>query len=189
MSLKFLSKKSFHTKTIHNVERTWQAEQNAEAEKKKVEEVRKRLEQDRHNEELLRLQAEASGLSTSTKARIEWLYTDPVSEANRLNQDCCSADSMPGAAEARALTAREKVIEEVRDAMASFAQSGKDSDGIRFQLSGLTAPAAGVSPCPSPLRKSTKSLDSARASAAEPGHSVQPVSSGAGTVSSAATNC
>ena len=96
MSLRFLSKKSFHTKTIHNVERTWQAELNAQAEKKKMEEVRKRLQHDRHNEELLRLQAEASGLPTAAKARIEWLYTDPASEANRLDQDGCSADSIPG---------------------------------------------------------------------------------------------
>ena len=39
MSLKFLAKKSWHTTNLDNVERVWIAEQKAEKEKKKVNEI------------------------------------------------------------------------------------------------------------------------------------------------------
>ena len=47
-------KKSWHPQTLRNVERVWKAEQKAEAESKKIEQLRKELEEERAREEMQR---------------------------------------------------------------------------------------------------------------------------------------
>lgn len=47
-------KKSWHPQTLRNVEKVWKAEQKAEAESKKIEQLRKELEEERAREEMQR---------------------------------------------------------------------------------------------------------------------------------------
>lgn len=47
-------KKSWHPQTLRNVEKVWKAEQKAEAETKKIEQLRRELEEERAREEMQR---------------------------------------------------------------------------------------------------------------------------------------
>lgn len=47
-------KKSWHPQTLRNVEKVWKAEQKAEAEAKKIEQLRRELEEERAREEMQR---------------------------------------------------------------------------------------------------------------------------------------
>ena len=47
-------KKSWHPQTLRNVEKVWKAEQKAEAESKKIEQLRKELEEERAREDMQR---------------------------------------------------------------------------------------------------------------------------------------
>jgi hypothetical protein len=61
MSLSFLSKKSWHTTNLKNVEAVWAAEEKQKAEDKKMETWRKAVEEERQIAELQSLQQEATG--------------------------------------------------------------------------------------------------------------------------------
>eukprot|EP00871_Galdieria_phlegrea_P000654 jgi/Galph1/158/GphlegSOOS_G4998.1 len=76
-ALQFLNKKSWHTATLKNNEKVWLAEQKAEEEKKRIDELRKQLEDERHFQELRRLQVQSGQLDPSAlkqEERVEWLY-------------------------------------------------------------------------------------------------------------------
>ena len=60
MSLAFLSKKSWHTTNIVNVEKVWAAEEKQKVEDKKLEEWKKQREEERQIMELHTLQQEMS---------------------------------------------------------------------------------------------------------------------------------
>ncbi|GAA6012963.1 hypothetical protein JCM11491_000922 [Sporobolomyces phaffii] len=77
-------KKSWHTGTFQNQERVWKKEQEALAERKKVQQLQKELEQERAVQELQRLQAEAGG--GKREERVEWLYAAPA-EGNGPNAE------------------------------------------------------------------------------------------------------
>ena len=47
-------KKSWHPQTLHNIEKVWKAEQKAEAEAKKIEQLRRELDEERQREEMQR---------------------------------------------------------------------------------------------------------------------------------------
>lgn len=47
-------KKSWHPQTIHNIEKVWKAEQKAEAEAKKIEQLQRELHEERQREEMQR---------------------------------------------------------------------------------------------------------------------------------------
>ena len=49
-------KKSWHTQTFHNLKRVWDAEQVSQEEKKKAEQLRKELAEERQMEEMRRMQ-------------------------------------------------------------------------------------------------------------------------------------
>ncbi len=68
MSLAFLSKKSFHTSTIKNVEKVWIAEQKAAEEKKRMNELQKQLTEERQVMELKQLQKDAGMLMDNMRA-------------------------------------------------------------------------------------------------------------------------
>lgn len=71
--LAFLNKKGWHVGTIRNQEKVWKAEQDALAEKKKIEERRKEIEEERRIQELQ--QVKDSALPGHKKqARLEWMY-------------------------------------------------------------------------------------------------------------------
>ena len=65
-------KKSWHPNTFHNREKVWKAEQAAEEEQKKLEELRKELADERATQDLKQLQ-EAAGLSKRSD-RLDWMY-------------------------------------------------------------------------------------------------------------------
>eukprot|EP00644_Phytophthora_capsici_P014898 jgi/Phyca11/536854/estExt2_fgenesh1_pg.C_PHYCAscaffold_650032 len=76
MSLAFLSKKSWHTANLRNVEKVWIAEQKHAAEEKKVAELRKNIEEERQLQELRQLQA-ARGDKSAAVERVDWMYEGP----------------------------------------------------------------------------------------------------------------
>ncbi|GAA5962188.1 hypothetical protein JCM3765_003892 [Sporobolomyces pararoseus] len=78
-------KKSWHTGTFANQERVWKREQEALAERKKVQQLQKELEQERQVQELQRLQSESGGGKTR-EDRVEWLYAAPA-ESNGVNTE------------------------------------------------------------------------------------------------------
>ena len=59
MALKFLNKKGWHTGSLRNIENVWKAEQKHEAEQKKLEELRKQIQEERERNEFRLLQEKA----------------------------------------------------------------------------------------------------------------------------------
>ncbi|KAF2717911.1 hypothetical protein K431DRAFT_306529 [Polychaeton citri CBS 116435] len=70
-------KKSWHPQLKSNQERVWKEEQNALAERKKIEQVRKEREEERQLQELQRMQEEAGGKKRVD--RVDWMYSGPGS--------------------------------------------------------------------------------------------------------------
>jgi len=70
--LKFLNKKGWHTGSLRNIENVWKAEQKHEAEQKKLEELRKQIQEERERSEF-RLLQEQAGL-VPKQERLEFLY-------------------------------------------------------------------------------------------------------------------
>ncbi|KAL9957899.1 hypothetical protein ACROYT_G034854 [Oculina patagonica] len=66
-------KKSWHPQTLRNVERVWKAEQKAEAETKKIEQLRKELEEERAREDMQRHAVE-QGIAKKKGERLDWMY-------------------------------------------------------------------------------------------------------------------
>ena len=59
MALKFLNKKGWHTGSLRNIENVWKAEQKHDAEQKKLEELRKQIQEERERSEFRLLQEQA----------------------------------------------------------------------------------------------------------------------------------
>eukprot|EP01039_Chlorochromonas_danica_P004892 gene4892-5361_t len=77
--LSFLSKKSWHTSNLKNVEKVWLAEQKAEQEEKKLLELQKQLEEERQIQELRQLQAQSQGtVHHSVDSSMDWMYEGPA---------------------------------------------------------------------------------------------------------------
>ncbi|XP_043688201.1 pre-mRNA-splicing factor CWC25 homolog isoform X2 [Telopea speciosissima] len=72
MALKFLNKKGWHTGSLRNIENVWKAEQNRDAEQKKLEELRKQIQEERERSEF-RLLQEQAGL-VPKQERLDFLY-------------------------------------------------------------------------------------------------------------------
>nr|DAD24314.1 TPA_asm: hypothetical protein HUJ06_025778 [Nelumbo nucifera] len=72
MALKFLNKKGWHTGSLRNIENVWKAEQKHEAEQKKLEELRKQIQEERERSEFRVLQEQA-GL-VPKQERLDFLY-------------------------------------------------------------------------------------------------------------------
>lgn len=86
MALKFLNKKGWHTGTLRNVEKVWKAEQEYEAEQKKLEELRRQIKEEKDRSDLPRPHHQTSPF---LKDRLEFLY-DPkfaVRQQNNNNND------------------------------------------------------------------------------------------------------
>ncbi|KAJ7373147.1 RNA-splicing factor [Desmophyllum pertusum] len=66
-------KKSWHPQTLRNVERVWKAEQKAEAETKKIDQLRKELEEERARENMQRHAVE-QGIAKKKGERLDWMY-------------------------------------------------------------------------------------------------------------------
>ncbi|KAJ4959366.1 hypothetical protein NE237_026477 [Protea cynaroides] len=72
MALKFLNKKGWHTGSLRNIENVWKAEQKRDAEDKKLEELRKQIQEERERSEF-RLLQEQAGL-VPKQERLDFLY-------------------------------------------------------------------------------------------------------------------
>ncbi|XP_020081661.1 pre-mRNA-splicing factor CWC25 homolog isoform X2 [Ananas comosus] len=72
MALKFLNKKGWHTGSLRNIENVWKAEQKHEAEQRKLEELRKQIQDERERSEF-RLLQEQAGL-VPKQERLDFLY-------------------------------------------------------------------------------------------------------------------
>ncbi|XP_030546462.1 pre-mRNA-splicing factor CWC25 homolog [Rhodamnia argentea] len=72
MALKFLNKKGWHTGSLRNIENVWKAEQKHDAEQKKLEELRKQIQEERERDEFRVLQEQAGILPR--QERLEFLY-------------------------------------------------------------------------------------------------------------------
>lgn len=59
MALKFLNKKGWHTGSLRNIENVWKAEQKHDAEQKKLDELRKQIQEERERSEFRQLQEQA----------------------------------------------------------------------------------------------------------------------------------
>ncbi|CAM9504672.1 unnamed protein product [Choristocarpus tenellus] len=77
MSLAFLFKKTWHTSTLQNQEKVWIAEQKDAAEKQRIAELTKQVEEERQVRELEEMQA-AGGHAAERKERIDWMYEGPM---------------------------------------------------------------------------------------------------------------
>uniref|UniRef100_A0A7S2ZNW7 CBF1-interacting co-repressor CIR N-terminal domain-containing protein n=1 Tax=Rhodosorus marinus TaxID=101924 RepID=A0A7S2ZNW7_9RHOD len=76
-ALQFLNNKSWSVAKLNNKEKVWIAEQKAAEEKKKVEELKKKLLEERQLEELKRLEVESGKLDPSAlkkDEKIDWMY-------------------------------------------------------------------------------------------------------------------
>lgn len=74
MGLSFLNKKAFHTGSFQNIEKVWIAERHLKDAQRKAREGQKRLKEERHFEEIKRLQVEAGLIPKSHLQRLDWMY-------------------------------------------------------------------------------------------------------------------
>ncbi|XP_042486814.1 pre-mRNA-splicing factor CWC25 homolog isoform X2 [Macadamia integrifolia] len=72
MASKFLNKKGWHTGSLRNIENVWKAEQKRDGEQKKLEELRKQIQEERERSEF-RLLQEQAGL-VPKQERLDFLY-------------------------------------------------------------------------------------------------------------------
>lgn len=110
MALKFLNKKGWHTGSLRNIENVWKAEQKHEAEKRKLEELKKQIHDEREAQEFRLLQEQAglvpkqerleflydSGLAVGRSATDDYLLGKPVEE-NKREEDVTKVAAAPGA--------------------------------------------------------------------------------------------
>lgn len=75
-------KKSWHPQTLRNVEKVWKAEQKHEAERRKIEELQRELQEERAREEMQRY-AEDMGTVRKREEKLEWMYQGPGAMVSR----------------------------------------------------------------------------------------------------------
>uniref|UniRef100_A0A182NB82 Cir_N domain-containing protein n=1 Tax=Anopheles dirus TaxID=7168 RepID=A0A182NB82_9DIPT len=79
------TKKSWHPNTMKNQERVWKAEQQEAAEKRRLNELRREIDEERNREEL-KTMAKKSGVLPSEDGddkKLEWMYRGPSQLVNR----------------------------------------------------------------------------------------------------------
>ena len=74
MGLAFLNKKSFHTGSFQNIEKVWKAEQKEKELERRVKEAQKKLKEERHYEEIKKIQVMNGLLPKSRLQRLDWMY-------------------------------------------------------------------------------------------------------------------
>ncbi|KAH8378022.1 hypothetical protein KR093_008501, partial [Drosophila rubida] len=78
-------KKSWHPHTMKNQERVWKAEQAKQEEQRKLDDLRKEINEERDREELRRLGENSGVLASSNggEAKLEWMYKNNAELINR----------------------------------------------------------------------------------------------------------
>lgn len=74
MGLAFLNKKSWHTGSFKNIEEVWKAKEKSQEHKRRREELKKKLIEEKYSDELKKLQVEAGLLPESALNRMEWMH-------------------------------------------------------------------------------------------------------------------
>ena len=87
MGLAFLNKKSWHTGSFQNIEKVWIAEQKKKELDRHQAELGKKLKEERHMEELKRLQVEAGLIPASHLNRMDWMYQGANKQYEKKNED------------------------------------------------------------------------------------------------------
>ncbi|KAL9225303.1 hypothetical protein vseg_001246 [Gypsophila vaccaria] len=98
MGMKFLNKKGWHTGSLQNIERVWKAEQKDQAEKSKLDELRKQIHEERERDEFRQLQEQAG--FAPRQERLEFLYDSGLSVGKTSNEGFSALPSYPPAAQA-----------------------------------------------------------------------------------------
>jgi len=74
MGLAFLNKKSWHTGSFKNIADVWLAQEKAKEQKRRREEIKKKLAEEKYSESLKKIQVEAGLLPESALNRMEWMH-------------------------------------------------------------------------------------------------------------------
>lgn len=74
MGLDYLNKKVWHPGSMKNIQKVWEEEQKQKEISKRNKERAKKLQEERHNEQLKRIQVEAGLIPRSHLDRMEWMY-------------------------------------------------------------------------------------------------------------------
>ncbi|XP_053666385.1 pre-mRNA-splicing factor CWC25 homolog [Anopheles marshallii] len=78
------TKKSWHPNTMKNQERVWKAEQQEAAEKRRLNELRREIDEERNREELKSIGQKSGILPTDdSDKKLEWMYRGPSQLVNR----------------------------------------------------------------------------------------------------------
>ena len=76
MGLSYLNKKNWHPEKFSNIEAVWKAE-NKESEIQRIKDERiKKLKEEKHIEDLKKMQVEAGIIPASSLQRLDWMYSD-----------------------------------------------------------------------------------------------------------------
>lgn len=76
-------KKSWHPHTLKNQKRVYEAEQANAAERRKVQELQREIQNERNFEELKRIGQNSGVLAADEKNRLEWMYKGAENALNR----------------------------------------------------------------------------------------------------------
>ncbi|KAG9151632.1 hypothetical protein Leryth_001937 [Lithospermum erythrorhizon] len=79
MALKFLNKKGWHTGSLRNIENVWKAEQKHDAEQKKLEELKKQIQDERQKAEYRLIEQQAGLIAIIKQERLDFLYDSGLS--------------------------------------------------------------------------------------------------------------
>lgn len=76
--LSFLSKKSWHTSNLKNIEEVWVAERKKDSEVKKIAELQKQVIEERQIQELRQLQVQSGQVVKTVDTSLDWMYEGPA---------------------------------------------------------------------------------------------------------------
>ncbi|XP_050227157.1 uncharacterized protein LOC126676877 [Mercurialis annua] len=125
MALKFLNKKGWHTGSLRNIENVWKAEQKNDAEQKKLEELRKQIQEERERSEFRQLQEQA-GL-VPRQERLDFLYDSGLAVGKG------SSSSAAGGSSGVAFKALEEVVPPTTENASASAAASSTVLGALFE--------------------------------------------------------
>ena len=74
MSIDYLMKKVWHPGSMKNIQVVWEKEQQEKDRIRKAQEMKTKLEEEKHHEEIRRLQVKAGQIPASQLDRLDWMY-------------------------------------------------------------------------------------------------------------------
>ena len=80
MGLSYLQKKNWHPEKFSNIDAVWNAEQKEYEIQKLKDERIKKLKEEKHIEDLKKMQVEAGMIPASSLQRLDWMYQDRTAQ-------------------------------------------------------------------------------------------------------------